>query len=184
MDGGNRWVGAIAGARADGSLSIDARAQGTFGRDKGQVNVVYKIRNEGSAKLGGKGSGEGERIMKIAWSRCESSCCVVIDRMMRCEAGWHYGLSGKNKAVRGGQSSGDLSWAGRVILEGERAKEKEKDEREKSIIWNGLHPLRSRSRCEDEMRLTAEANRPKRPFSASLLPGFVDRIEKNIESKK
>jgi hypothetical protein len=38
--------------------------------------------------------------MKVAWSRRSTSCqFVVIDRMMRCEGRWHYGLSGEDKAV-------------------------------------------------------------------------------------
>jgi hypothetical protein len=47
--------------------------------------------------------------MKIACERCESSCCVLIDRMMRCETQWHYGHSGRNKAVCRAQFYGDLS---------------------------------------------------------------------------
>ena len=37
--------------------------------------------------------------MKIACETCRSSCYVLIDRMMRCETQWHYGLSGRDEAV-------------------------------------------------------------------------------------
>lgn len=37
--------------------------------------------------------------MKIARETCQASCWLVIDRMMRCGKQWHYGLSGRDKAV-------------------------------------------------------------------------------------
>ena len=37
--------------------------------------------------------------MKIARKTCQSSCRVLIDRMMRCKKQWHYGLSRRDKAV-------------------------------------------------------------------------------------
>lgn len=70
--------------------------------------------------------------MKIAWSRCESSCCcVVIDRMMRCVARWHYGLSREDKAVRRGQcSAGNLTFD-RGRGRGRKSEGKRKKERKK-----------------------------------------------------
>jgi len=50
---------------------------------------------------------------------------MLIDRMMRCETQWHYGLSGRDKAVCCAQFYGDLRL--RRGERGERAKRKKKE---------------------------------------------------------
>jgi hypothetical protein len=87
-----------------------------------------------------------------------------------------YGLSGEDKAVRGGQCSGYLCFAGGVISKEGRKSEKKRVERKKSIIWNGPR-YGYGSRCEDEMCtvLTAEANKAK----PTLFGEFVTRVRRS-----
>jgi hypothetical protein len=57
----------------------------------------------------------------------EVSALVLIDRMMRCGARWHYGLSGRDKAVYRRQFSGNQRLR-RGVVSGREEKERRKKE--------------------------------------------------------
>ena len=118
--------------------------------------------------------------MKIACERCSSSCCSLIDRMMRCERQWHYGLSGRNKAVGRAQLYGNLKIR-RVDLGG-RGKSEGKKSKEKSIIWNRLqYGTANVARMRHGSGSKRSETAPLREFVTRVV---VDRSKNKIKQNK